>query len=678
MFVVGVDVGGTFVDFAVFDEDTGELRVWKEASRTRDLTEAFMQGLRAMRLDLRQVRRIVHATTLATNAILERSGGKTAVIITEGHKDVIEHGVGRRYDGGGLWNIYWQRKQPLVPRHLRYEVPERLLATGEVLTKLQEKDVLAVIERLKEAEVQAIAICFLHSYLNPTHERQAADLVRKHLPDVSVSLSAEIVPELGEFERWSTTVVNAYLAPMMRDYIMNLRDALGRADYSRDIFYMASNGGIAPESSAVAFPVRHIMSGPAAGVSAGLSIARATDLRNIITYDMGGTSTDVCLTNDLKPVLVGDTLLEGVALKTPLLDVRSVGAGGGSIAWVDDRDELQVGPRSAGALPGPVCYGEGGTEITVTDANLILGRLSADTIAGGSMRLHKDLSEAAMKALGEKVNVPDIHRLADGVIKICVNNMSGLVRTLSIERGYDPRDFVLVSIGGAGPMHATLIAEELAIAKVLVPNNPGNACAFGLLTSELRYDYVSPYVVGLREADPSHIKALFKEMENEGVETLSKEGLSSDRIDISLSADMRYRRQSWLLNVPMTLDFDHLSMETAFNDQYQRTYGYRREGTPVELVYLRATASGQVDKPSVHAEDVGERQVSKALREYRPVYFDGSFVNCPVYERTLLPPGSAFEGPAVVEEYGSTTAVFPGWKASVDKIANIVLERSGG
>ena len=678
MLIVGADVGGTFLDFVAFDEDTRELRVAKVAADPNDPSGVFMRGLRQMDLDLGQVRRMAHGTTLVTNALIQRRGAKTAVIINQGHRDTLDMGQGRRYEEGGLWNIYWTRKPPFVPRHLRFEVPGRLDYNGEVLTDLQDEDVLSIIEGIREEGVESVAICFLHSYLDPTHERRAAELVREHLPGVLVSISADMVPELGEFERWSTTVVNAFVAPLIRNYVTQLRASLGEAGYRRDIFYMESNGGIASEAVASSYPVRLVMSGPAAGVAAGVYIGGASGFSNIITYDMGGTSTDVCLINDLEPDLVTETVVDGNPIKMPQLGVRSVGAGGGSIAWVNVGGELSVGPRSAGAVPGPVCYGMGGAEVTVTDANLVLGRLSPDTMAGGTMRLEVALAESAMKALGERVSVPDIHRLAEGIIKICVNSMAGLVRTLSVERGYDPRDFVLLSIGGAGPMHAIPIAEELSIDKVLVPKNPGNACALGLLTTELRYDYVRTYILPLRQADVAGMKGLLAEMEEEGRRTLIGDGHPLDEISVSFSADMRYLGQWFQLNVPIGSGPVLEDMERDFHAQYKRTYGYRREGVPVELVYLRATVLGEVDKPALESHTLVSRSATQAVTGQRPVSFYGSFVQCPIYDRALLPPGSAFDGPAVVEEYGATTAVFPGWRASVDRFANLSMEKSQG
>ena len=676
MLIVGADVGGTFLDFVAFDEESRELRVAKVPADPRDPSGVFMQGLRQMGLDdLSQVRRMAHGTTLVTNALIQRRGAKTAAIMNEGHRDTLDMGQGRRYEDGGLWNIYWTRKPPFVPRTLRFEVPERLSYTGEVLTELRDADVEAVIEKMKDQGVESVAICFLHSYVDPSHEQRAAELVRKYLPVVPVSVSAEIVPELGEFERWSTAIVNAFVAPSIRNYVSQLRSSLGEAGYGRDIFYMESNGGIASEAVASTYPVRLVMSGPAAGVAAGVYIGKGSGFDNVITYDMGGTSTDVCLIKDMEPDLVTETVVDGNPIKTPQLGVRSVGAGGGSIAWVGTAGELNVGPRSAGAVPGPVCYGAGGTEVTVTDANVVLGRLSPGGIAGGTMQLDRALAEDAMESLGERVNVPDAQRLAEGVIKICVNNMSGLVWTLSIERGYDPRDFVLLSIGGAGPMHACPIAEELGIDKVVVPSNPGNACALGLLTSELRYDYARAYVTPLAEGDVATMKRLMGEMEEEGRKTLTGDGHPADRISVSYSADMRYLGQWFQLNVPISSKPVREVMEKDFHDLYGRTYGYRREGVPVELAYLRATVLGLVDKPTLQS-DVSESQLSPSTPSgRRQVYFDGSFRDSPVYDRTTLGPGGTVDGPAIVDEYGSTTVVFPGWRGTVDRLSNLILER---
>ena len=426
------------------------------------------------------------------------------------------------------------------------------------------------------------------------------------------------------------------------------------------------------------YPVRFLLSGPAAGVSAGVYLGEAIGSKDIITYDMGGTSTDVSLTRNLKPVITRERLFAGVPIKTPQLDIITIGTGGGSIAWVDENASLKVGPQSAGAEPGPASYAKGGSRATVTDASLLLGYLSVDTPLAGGLRLNKELAEEAVTSLGQQAKISDQYRLAAGIIEISIGNMAGAIRTLSIERGLDPREFTLVSIGGAGPMYAIPIAEELGAETVLVSNHPGNACAFGLLTTDLQHHYTRTYVIELQEADLPLLRVLLQEMEEEGRDALTKEGLTGERVHIAYSADMRYVGQSYQLEVPVDLKTDLEAMHRDFHDIYHQTYGYSRKQMTIEIVYLRVVASGRFDKPVLRSDGMARGSLSEARTEERSVYFRDKFMTCPVYDRGLLPPESSLDGPAIIEEYGSTTVVFPEWKASVDRYANLILERAEG
>jgi N-methylhydantoinase A len=680
MLNIGVDTGGTFTDFVVFDEETSSVRVNKVPSTPADPTQAFMNGLRRLGIDLGTVRRIVHGTTIATNTVLERKGARVGLLVTEGHKDVVEYGQLRRYGepGDGLWDIRWQRPEPYVARHLRFEIPERMLFTGKALKALRDEDVLSAIRALKTQQVESVAVTFLHSYANADHEKRAGQLVREHLPGISVSLSAETVPEFLEYERWSTTVLNAYIAPRLQEYLRKLSRTLSAAGFRGELFYMTSSGSILTATSAPDYPIRFLLSGPAAGVMAGVFIGQMTGFRNVITYDMGGTSTDICLIKDLKPIVTHERSFGGALVKTPQMDITTIGAGGGSVAWIGSEGGLRVGPESAGAVPGPACYGHGGRDVTVSDANLLLGRFGTGGLIGGAMALDSALAERAMSGLAGQAGLKDLPRLAEGVVKVCVTNMAGAVKTISTSKGYDPRDFVLVPIGGAGPMHAIPIADELGMNRILVPTNPGNACAFGLLTTDLQHNYARTYVTDIRDADLSRIRSLWKEMEEEGRRTFIKEGMQPDRIRVSYSADMRYLGQSFQLEVPLAIDCTVEQMRDAFGAVYHATYGYERKGMSVELVYLRVIATGTVDKPALRPHDGAPRPVSEAIKTTRPVYFDGAFVECPIYDRALLSPGSGLSGPAVVEEYGTCTVVFPGWNATVDRFGNLVLERERG
>ena len=674
MLNIGVDTGGTFTDFVVFDDAQNTLKVAKIASTPDDPTQAFMSGLKSLDINLDSVSRIVHGTTIATNAVLERKNNSTAVVVTKGHRDIVEIGQLRVYSENVIFNRHYQRPAPFVPRNLRFEIKERIGPDGEVLVPIDDGELEYIIERIRNGNIESVAVCLLNSYVNSSHEEYIADKIKQALPDVAVSQSIQISPEFREFERWATTVLNAYVDTSVSKYLRNLSRTLRDAGYNGELFYMTSSGGILTESIAPDQPVRLLLSGPAAGVRAGIHLGEQGGFSNIITYDMGGTSTDISLIQDLNPIITHEREFAGTVIKTPQLDIVTIGAGGGSIAWVDRDNSLKVGPRSAGAIPGPACYQRGGNKPTVTDANLLLGRIGEASALGGTMQLDKQLAEQAISSLCEKTGIDDPQQLAEGILKICNNNMAGAVRNVSVERGLDPRDFALMPMGGAGPMHAAAVAEELGIDNVLIPANPGNACATGLLATDLQHDYVRTYVTELQDADIDRIHDLAREMESLGREQLSREGLPEQRIRISCSADMRYSGQSFQLEVAVTDRTTLKGMEKAFHGRYQNVYGYNRREKPVELVYLRAVASGIVDKPVPTLEAGGEPEGGNGER--REIYFDGEFHSCEIYERRNLGIHTKINGPAVIQEYGSTTVLPPGWQASPDQFGNLRLKRT--
>ena len=673
MLNIGVDTGGTFTDFVVFDDEHNTLQVAKTASTPDDPTRAFMSGLQELDIDLDSVSRIVHGTTIATNAVLERNNDSTAVVVTRGHRDIVEIGQLRLYAENVIFNRHYQRPPPFVPRNLRFEIQERIGPDGEVLAPVDDEGLETIIERIRNGNIESVAVCLLNSYVNSEHEEYIAKKIKQALPGVAVSQSMHISPEFREFERWATTVLNAYVDTSVSKYLRNLSRTLRDAGYGGELFYMTSSGGILTESIAPDQPVRLLLSGPAAGVRAGIHLGEYGGFKNIITYDMGGTSTDISLIQDLNPIITHEREFAGTVIKTPQLDIVTIGAGGGSIAWVDRDNSLKVGPRSAGAVPGPACYERGGNKPTVTDANLLLGRIGEASALGGTMQLNRRLAEQAISSLSEATGIADPHQLAEGILRICNNNMAGAVRNVSVERGLDPRDFALMPMGGAGPMHAVAVAEELGIDNVLIPVNPGNACATGLLATDLQHDYVRTYVTEMQDADIDTIHELAREMESLGRKQLLQEGLPEQRIRIRCSADMRYSGQSFQLEVPVTGTTTLEDMEMAFHESYQNVYGYNRREKPVELVYLRAVASGIVDKPVPTIESAG--MTNGASQETREIYFDGRFHGCDIYERSYLDAGTKINGPAVIQEYGSTTVLPPGWQASPDEFGNLHLTR---
>jgi N-methylhydantoinase A len=673
--IIGIDVGGTFTDFIGFDESSGRITAAKVPSTPGAMQEAIITGLATLTPDPGAIRHLIHGTTVATNAILERKGVSVGLITTAGFRDLIEIGRTQRMIEGGMFNPRFVRPRPLVPRTLRFEVRERLGADGAVREPLNENDVAGVAAALRQSAVEAVAVCFLHSYRNPAHEARAGELLRSALPGMFVTLSSDIVREYREFERFSTAVLNAYVSPIMSRYLAALERDLAVHGYTAPVFTMSSNGGILPSRRAGSEAVLTVLSGPVGGVNASIAVAREAGVQNLISYDMGGTSTDVCLVHDLTPVISTENVLFGFPIKTSQVDINTVGAGGGSIAWLE-RGVLHVGPRSAGADPGPACYGRGGTEPTVTDANLVLGRIDPDRVLGGSIGLKPAAAEIVISALAERLGGLDLHRMADGIVRLAVARMTSSIREISVQRGWDPRDFVLVAFGGAGPMHATQVAEELAIHRILIPRYPGNFSAFGLLTSDLKHDYVRTFLRPLSSVRPEALAAEFRTLDALAGSELRAEGMTAEAIYLVPSLDLRYLGQNYELNLPVPaagLSID--AIRRAFHARYLAAYGHSSENEEVQVVNVRVAAFGRVPKPPV--ESITQQGALESARVgIRPVYFADGFVDTPLYERALLATGITFAGPAIIEEPGATTVVTPGWQLDVDRFGNLWLGRS--
>ena len=675
MFIVGIDVGGTFTDLAAVDESTGRVVVTKLPSRPRDEAAAVLAGLGALGIASREVRRLVHGTTVGTNAVLERRGARVAVLTTAGFRDLIEIGRTKR-NIPALFVPTFVRPKPVVERKHRFEVVERLAADGSVLVPLDLASVERALDGALAAGAEALAVCLLHSYVNPAHERAVAEAAKGRRPGLPVSCSAEVVAEYREFERFSTTVLNAYLQPLMDEYLTGLEERLRATGYAHGVLTVGSSGGMMTTETARRLPIKTIFSGPAGGVSQACFVGAATGLRDVITYDMGGTSTDVCLVRELAPVMTSDSMVGAFPVKVPQIDMHTVGAGGGSIAWLDVDGSLQVGPRSAGARPGPAAYGLGGTEPTVTDANVVLGRIGTNRLLGGSIAIDPARATQAMADLAARLGSGmTLEVLAEGVIRIAVARMTSAIREISIQRGHDPRDFTLIAFGGAGPMHALALAEEIGIPRVLVPRHPGNFSALGLLASDIKHDDVRTRVGPLRERAPL-LADLFAEMEGAARRQLEHEGFAPDGQRMVRSLDLRYRGQAFELAVPVgggavALD----AVEDAFHRQHLGAYGHANREAMIELVNARLTAYGVVPKPAAERYRSETASLDAALRERRPVWFGGTPQECPVWERERLPEHAPLRGPAIVEEFGATTVVLPGWRGAVDEHGNLRLER---
>ena len=679
MFIVGIDVGGTFTDLTAVDDATGLVVVTKVPSRPRNEAAAVLDGLAALGIAPRDVRRLVHGTTVGTNAVLERRGAPVAVLTTAGFRDLIEIGRTKR-NIPALFVPTFVRPKPVVERKRRFEVTERLVADGSVLVPLD----IASVERALDAAVasgaEAIAVCLLHSYLNPAHERIIADVAKGRCPGVPVSGSADVVAEYREFERFSTTVLNAYLQPLMDAYLSGLEQRLRGVGYAHGVLTVASSGGMMTTETARRLPIKTIFSGPAGGVSQACFVGAACGVRDLITYDMGGTSTDVCLVRDLTPLATSDGMVGAFPVKVPQIDMHSVGAGGGSLAWLDLDGSLQVGPRSAGATPGPAAYGLGGTEPTVTDANVVLGRIGTMRRLGGSISIDAARARQAVAALAERMGgALTVDALAEGIVRIAVARMTSAIREISIQRGHDPRDFTLVAFGGAGPMHALALADEIGIPRVLVPRHPGNFSALGLLASDIKHDEVRTRVGALRERW-TLLPELFAEMESGVRRQLELEGFDTSQQHLRRTLDLRYRSQAFELSLPLSDETSPAqgslaALEAAFHREHLAMYGHADEAASIELVNARLSAYGVVAKPTAARHEGGAGALDAALIERRPVRFDGVTQDCPVWERERLPAGIELSGPAIVEEFGATTVVPPGWRGAADAHGNLRFER---
>jgi N-methylhydantoinase A len=675
MVVVGIDVGGTFTDVTAIDE-AGAVRVAKVPSQPRDEAAAVLAGLAALGIDPRAVRRLVHGTTVGTNAILERRGARVALVTTAGFRDLLEIGRTKR-NIPALFVPTFVRPRPVVPRSLRFEVIERLGPDGSVLTPVDETSLVQAMEALSATRPEAVAVCLLHAYANGAHERAVAEALRGRFPGVPVCTSAEVVPEYREFERFSTTVLNAYLQPLLDRYLGNLEKRLLESGYAYGVLTVGSSGGVMTVDTARRLPIKTIFSGPAGGVSQACFTAARAGLGDLITYDMGGTSTDVCLVRDGRPSTTTDNLIGAFPVKVPQIDLRAVGAGGGSIAWLDVDGSLRVGPQSAGARPGPAAYGLGGTAPTVTDANVVLGRMGTDRPLGGAIRVAPAPARAAVAALGAALGGLTPEATAEGIVRIAVARMTSSIREISIERGHDPRDFTLLAFGGAGPMHAIPIAEELGIPRVVVPPHPGNFSALGLLAVDVKHDDVRTRVHALADA-AAVIAALVAEMEAVAATRLEADGFPPAARRLERSLDLRYAGQAFELNVPLPPGPPApAALAADFHARHLATYGHSDPGGVVELVNVRLAAYGVGPEGGIAAlaRPATGAAPAPATLEPRAVWFGGRSLATPVHVRERLDPGARVEGPAIVEESGATTVVFPGWRAAVDPWGNLRLER---
>ncbi|MDQ3639110.1 MAG: hydantoinase/oxoprolinase family protein [Actinomycetota bacterium] len=656
---LGVDVGGTFTDLVALSE--GTLLTTKVPSTPRDQSEGVMNAVNTSGAEPSAVSALAHGMTVATNALLERRGARTALVTTEGFRDVLEIA---RQNRPSLYDLSRDRPPTLVPRELRFTVRERMGPRGEI-SALDEASLEDAVFAVREAEVESVAVCLLFAFMHPEHEKRVGEALREALPGVHVSLSSEVLPEFREYERFSTTAADAYLAPKLAAYLGNLSGKVEKAGMPPPLV-MQSAGGVLPIEDAVEDAAAFVLSGPAGGVVGAAYVAGLGGHWDLLTFDMGGTSTDVAPVVGGEAQTTTETVIAGVPIKLPMVDVHTVSAGGGSIAWADAGGALRVGPQSAGAEPGPAAYDKGGEEPAVTDANLYLGYLADGTELGGEVVLRRSLSQKALEALGEEVGL-DALEISLGIVRVADAEMVRALRVISVERGLDPRDFALLAFGGAGGMHACALAEELGMDTVLVPRAGGVLSALGLAISDLRRDYVRPYLADLTGVEAAELKEAFKDMENAAAKDL--EGSRYTR-----RADLRYRGQSFEITVEAEKPFEVEKQEERFHAAHEQRYGYRMDDEPVDLVNLRLIATLPVEKPKLE-ELVAESVEISSEASRREANFGGEWIEVPVLDRGQMGEGSEVKGPTIVEFKESTCVVRPGWRGLVDGVGTLVLEK---
>ena len=678
---LSADVGGTFTDVAAFDETTGEFQLGKALSTPARLVTGIENGVAKARADFRATRLFLHGTTVAINTILERTGAKCALLTTQGFRDIYEIGRVNRPES---YNLFFRRHEPLIERDLRYEIRERVDSAGKVLIRLDEEQVQAAVADAVAQGAQAIAILFLHSYRNPAHEQRVKEIVAQRHPQLFITASHELSQEYREFERTSTAAANAYVGPRVRHYLDEMGEHLADSGFGGEFLIVQSTGGLFGIDEARDACIHMLESGPAAGVIGTKALCDRIGLGNAIAFDMGGTTAKAGVIHDGEVLMTGSALIGGYAtglpVQIPMIDIQEVGTGGGSIARVE-MGALHVGPESAGAQPGPVCYGLGGAEPTITDANLVLGRLGADRFLGGEMRLDADGAE---RALEQRVAAPlgfDLIEAADGILRIAVTKMAHMVRWVTTERGLDAADFSLVAYGGAGPLHAAMVARELRIAKAVIPRAPGHFSAYGMLVADLRRDFVKTWFTTLAEASFSAMETIYADMERRGRAAVGHSDVAVAGIAVQRAADMRYVGQEHAVTVELPVELfrqeDRVGIKRRFDAVHETRYGYSAPTEQAEIVSLRSAVTGLLRKPGFESIAAGTAEPPAAsFRGTRPVYFAEArrHLDTPTYDRARLTAGNRIAGPALIEEYASTTVVHPGDVVTVDAFGDLVIE----
>ena len=675
--LIGVDVGGTFTDFFAFDDAAERIVLHKVPSTPVNPAQAVVDGLRdlAARHDipLEAITRLSHGTTVATNALIQRRGGKVALVVTEGFRDLIE--IGRQIRPH-VFSLQQDYPAPLVPRELRFEAAERVTADGSALRELSADTLPELVKSIGEAKPDACAVCLLFSFLNPVHEAMLRDALSAAYPEMYLSISSEVQPEFREYERLSTTVLNAYLQPVIDRYLGDFAKGVAEAAPNAALGINQSSGGLMSVARARHVPIRTALSGPAAGAVGAIHMARLSGVPDVISLDMGGTSADVALMRDYTAGTTFNKWIEGYPARLASLDINAVGAGGGSIAWFDRDGLMKMGPQSAGARPGPACYGQGGTEATVTDANLVLGRLSPKGLLGGDMALDESLARKAITPLAERLGFT-VERTAHGMLGIVVANMVRAIRSVSVERGHDPRAFALLPFGGAGPLHATDVAKSLGIRRCLVPFAPGILCAQGLIVSDLRETFVRTAVTPLSDARLNDVRTRVSELKGQAEAWFDSEAVEKANRLTDIVLDARYVGQNFELAIGLG-SADPLPdadvIKQRFFAEHERAYGFHNPADAVEIINFRLIAVGRLRQPTSRPARARAGAAPPA-GQHRMVWFlPDKAQDTPVYDRAALMPGDTIEGPAMIEQLDSTTLLFPGDRATVDPYLNLIVE----
>ncbi|MBW8012739.1 MAG: hydantoinase/oxoprolinase family protein [Chloroflexi bacterium] len=686
-FRFGIDIGGTFTDGVAIGPSKA-IDIFKDLSTPEDPSIGVFNVLRkaathydlSLKEFLGEIDLLVLGTTVATNTMLEYTGVATGLITTEGFRDALEMRRGHKPD---IWDLAPQRPPMIVPRYRRLGVKQRMNYLGEVITPLDEQDAVRVIGELRDRGVESIAVCLLFSYINDEHEQRLREIITKEYPEAYVSISSEVLRQVREYERTSTTVINSYVGPIVSRYLEKLRTALESEGLENEFLVMQSNGGVMTIAFASSHSVNAVLSGPSGGAIGGMFMARTIEAPNLIIVDMGGTSFDVTLIDEGRYEMTTEGEIGGYRVAMPVIDIHTIGAGGGSIAHLDQGGLLQVGPQSAGADPGPACYGHGGLEPTVTDANLVLGYLNEDYFLGGEIILDK---AAALKAVEDKIAKPmglDTMTAANGIHKLTNANMADAIRVMSIQKGYDPREFALLAAGGAGPAHAVRLAQTVGLPRVIVPPTASVFCALGMLESDLKHDYVFTLTDFMSTIDSNNLNSEYERLESEGRAALLEEGTSPEDIRFEREMDMRYVGQHHEVTVRIP---DHKlsakdlpEISRRFHETHQRLYMYNEPEADIETVNIRLTAIGLVTKPEISKLSSNGTDILGALKSARPAFFEefGGYEDTPVYDGAKLrnQPGSKVSGPAIIEEFTTTTVVIPEWGCTIDDFGNLIIER---